>query len=335
MDKIREYLKNPWIALGMGFAIGVVIGLVVLGWWLMPVQWMDAAPAHLREDLKEDYLRMAIDSFSTNMDLEVAKRRWNDLGEEAPLLLAKVEENPGLQSEAAIAAFKSMVTGALLVGEIPTEEAVEGVASPKVWLPWMCGITLLFAAALLGIFYLRKRKGGARPTQVVSPGREPSLDMAESFLSEEEVSQEPPLAQFMTTYELGDDLYDNSFAIDSPSGEFLGECGVGISETIGVGDPKKVSAFELWLFDKNDIQTVTKVCMSAHLFNDEATRERLSAKGEPILVEPGIQIVLETRALQLVARVVDMKYGEGALPPESFFSRVTLEMAVWQNPPVM
>jgi hypothetical protein len=43
-----------------------------------------------------------------------------------------------------------------------------------------------------------------------------------------------------------------------------GECGVGISETIGVGDPKKVTAFEVWLFDKNDIQTVTKVLMSAH-----------------------------------------------------------------------
>ena len=95
------------------------------------------------------------------------------------------------------------------------------------------------------------------------------------------------MAQFMASYRLGDDLFDNSFSIDSPAGEFLGECGVGISETIGVGDPKKVTAFEVWLFDKNDIQTVTKVVMSAHAFNDVAIRQRLEAKGEPVLAEPG------------------------------------------------
>ena len=87
------------------------------------------------------------------------------------------------------------------------------------------------------------------------------------------------MAQFMASYKLGDDLFDDSFSIDFPAGEFLGECGVGISETIGVGDPKKVTAFEVWLFDKNDIQTVTKVLMSAHAFLDEATRLRLACQG--------------------------------------------------------
>jgi hypothetical protein len=136
------------------------------------------------------------------------------------------------------------------------------------------------------------------------------------------------MAQFMASYRLGDDLFDDSFSIDSPSGEFLGECGVGISETVGVGDPKKVSAFEVWLFDKNDIQTVTKVLMSAHAFLDETTRSRLAAKGEPILAEPVSESVLETQTLRLVARVVDMGYGEGALPDHSFFDRMVLELAV-------
>jgi hypothetical protein len=128
---------------------------------------------------------------------------------------------------------------------------------------------------------------------------------------------------------LGDDLFDDSFSIDSPAGEFLGECGIGIAETIGVGEPKRVGSFEVWLFDKNDIQTVTKVLMSAHVYDDEATRQRLAAKGEPVLAEPGSQIALETATLQLAARVVDMSYGEGALPAESFFERLTLELAVW------
>jgi hypothetical protein len=137
------------------------------------------------------------------------------------------------------------------------------------------------------------------------------------------------MVQFMATYKLGDDLFDDSFSIDSPAGEFLGECGVGISEIIGVGEPKKVTAFEVWLFDKNDIQTVTKVLMSAHAFLDETIRQRLESKGDPVLAEPGSEVLLETQTLRLVARVVDMAYGDGALPEQSFLERLLLELAVW------
>jgi hypothetical protein len=145
------------------------------------------------------------------------------------------------------------------------------------------------------------------------------------------MEQEPPISKFVTNYVLGDDLYDDSFSIDSPTSGFLGECGIGISETIGVGDPKKVQAFEVWLFDKNDVQTVTKVLMSTHAFNDAATYQRLQAKGEPFMVERGKQVVLETAALQMVATVTDAEYGQGALPEESYFDRLTLEIEVWQK----
>ncbi len=138
-----------------------------------------------------------------------------------------------------------------------------------------------------------------------------------------------PVGQFMTTYMMGDDLYDDLFSIDLPTGEFLGECGVGISDTVGVGDPKRVSAFEVWLFDKNDIQTVTKVVMSEHAYEDNNIRMRLESKGEPILAEPGKVVLLETATLQLEARIVDMEYGEGAAPDQSFFQRLTLELAIW------
>jgi len=149
--------------------------------------------------------------------------------------------------------------------------------------------------------------------------------------SEQAASGDQPISQFMTTYVLGDDLYDDSFSIDSPTGEFLGECGVGISETIGVGDPKKVTAFEIWLFDKNDIQTVTKILLSKHAYQDNNIKQRLMSKGELILVEPGQQILLETATLQLEAKIQDASYGQGALPDGSFFDRLTLELNVWQK----
>ena len=99
-------------------------------------------------------------------------------------------------------------------------------------------------------------------------------------------------------------LYDELFSIDTQSGDFLGEYGVGVSEIIGVGDPKKVTALEIWLFDKNDIKTATKVLMSAHAFSDGTIRARLEPKGELVLVEPQKQVMLETATLQLLAKLL-------------------------------
>ena len=69
--------------------------------------------------------------------------------------------------------------------------------------------------------------------------------------------------------------------------------------------------------------------MSSHAFDDPETRARLQAKGDLELLKPQEKIVLETETLQLLVTVVDLVYGEGPLPPESFFDRVTLELAVW------
>jgi hypothetical protein len=136
----------------------------------------------------------------------------------------------------------------------------------------------------------------------------------------------------VTTYVLGDDHYDPSFSIELESGEFMGECGVGISETIGAGEPDRVTALEAWLFDKNDIRTVTKVLMSKYAFNDEALRTKLAPKGEPILVREGEDLILETKMLRLRVHVVEVLYGKVDLPPDSFFERLTLELVAWVKP---
>jgi hypothetical protein len=47
------------------------------------------------------------------------------------------------------------------------------------------------------------------------------------------------------------------------------------------------------------------------------------------VVKPQEQVLLETATLQLLATVVDMEYGSGAMPQKSYFERITLELAVW------
>jgi hypothetical protein len=332
MDAIREQLKKPLVVGIAGLVVGIALG-IFYGWVISPVKWTDAAVEHLRPDLQQEYLRMAIDSYAQNRDAELAKKRYADLGPNAADVLNAVMDNPGSQNIETILAFNATVQGGAEVATTP-EGAVatpgEKKAGGSILTMAAVALCLVFLVIAGGAFYLfiwRPRAGGqAEPT--------PAMQAQEAVRQAEWTDYtaqgaEPPTVQFMSSYKFGDDLFDESFSIDSPAGEFLGECGVGISETIGVGEPKKVTAFEVWLFDKNDIQTVTKVLMSAHAFLDEASRQRLTAKGEPILSEPGIETVLETQTLRLVARVVDMGYGEGAVPDSSFFDRLLLELAVW------
>jgi len=244
------------------------------------------------------------------------------------------ENKPETQTEA------TLLPGA--VAETP-EKTSGSKTNLTLLLGVMCVLTI-GVGGLLAFLLLRRKKAaleGEEEVEEAAEGyagedmeyaQETSAGDAAAIISKKRASadsEEPPVVQFMTTYMLGDDLYDDSFSIDAPTGEFLGECGVGISETIGVGDPKKVTAFEVWLFDKNDIQTVTKVLMSNHAFNDPNIRQRLLAKGEPQLVEPGKRILLETASLQMEARIVDASYGGGAMPNNSYFDRLTLELAVW------
>jgi hypothetical protein len=139
-----------------------------------------------------------------------------------------------------------------------------------------------------------------------------------------------PLTQFATTYALGDDRYDMSSSIETPGGDFLGECGVGISETIGAGVPEKVTALEVWVFDKNDVRTVTKVLMSEYAFNDPGIRTKLAPKGDAVLAQPGELIELKTQTLKINARIVDVVYGSGT-PANSYFQQVKLELATWSD----
>ena len=370
MDKIRELLGKPIATLVIGFIVGVIIGLPVLGWGLFPVQWTNAAPNDLRQDLKQDWLRMSIDSYMRNHDKDLAATRYQELGPDASNVLGSLASDPKVNPQD-LQKFSQVVVGTTVQNGtsqpqltiqpgvtntkqltstpvakgtvIPTSIAIFNTTTtpeasstpaaskpaginPIVLLVVFCVLALIIGGALVYVLLLRKRVNKGAPTPATQ-AQELNRNVPKTDFSAE--GQAPPVAQFMTTYMQGDDLYDDSFSIDSPSGEFLGECGVGISDTVGVGDPKKVTAFEVWLFDKNDIQTVTKVLMSEHAFNDQNIRQRLASKGEPILIEPGKHILLETATLQLETRVVDMNYGQGALPENSFFERLTLELAVW------
>jgi hypothetical protein len=369
MDTLIERIQEKWVMATLALILGLVIGLVY-AWGLNPVEWTDATPDRLREDLRVEYLRMAIDSYSINRDVDAAIDRYEQLGEYAEDTLQLVAASPGEVDPTAIQNFSAVVEIMEEPGQAEpvegeeteasepatdattpvVEERPAGSSAMRLILP-VCGATLVLGLLLIGALYLRNRLGEEEEEPFLEPGfdmeedfegrLEPGFDeefdddFADDFSEEEPAYMEEtkavessgePLATFRTIYSLGDDRYDDSFSIESAAGDFLGECGVGIGEIMGAGDPKKVSAFEVWLFDKNDIQTVTKVMLSNYAFKDDETRNRMAAKGDPVLAEPGGTVYLETASLEVEARIVDMKYGSSALPNESFFERMTIEL---------
>ncbi len=339
MDAIRERIKNPLVLGVIGFVLGLIVGLFVIGWWLWPVKWTDATPHELSYEWKVEFLRSAIQAYGQNGNTAEALERYTSLGADAQQAINTIAQDPKGLSNDLLSDFSNVVAAAAPgpatgPATVTTPEATTTAPAAKksalpILLVALCLLILVLVAFLAYMFFFRKRLAGggkqATPEEIAEARRQAG------YTDYTTKGAEPPIGQFMASYKMGDDLFDDSFSIDSASGEFLGECGVGISETIGVGDHKKVTAFEVWLFDKNDIQTVTKVLMSAHAFNDGTIRQRLEAKGEPVLVESGIETVLETQTLQLVARVADMGYGDSAMPEESYFDHVLLELSVWSK----
>lgn len=334
LETVLNFLKRPVVMVTLGVLAGLMVGLII-GWWLWPVEVVNTDPSYMRPELREDYLRMTIDSYRVNGNPNLAMARWNALGQYGPELLNQVRNNPSGLDVGTLAAFSQLTqqVQSPVAGGTPVSPDAAGTAKSPMstagWVLSVTGILFLFFLAAAAIYFLPRllaKRGGGEPT-VSMKANELSRNAEKTDF--EELGLAPPITQTMTTYMLGDDLYDESFSIDTGAGEFLGEYGVGVSEAIGVGDPKKVTALEIWLFDKNDIKTATKVLMTDHAFNDTGIRSRLEPKGELVLAEPQAQILLETATLQLLATVVDLEYGRGPMPQNSYFERITLELAVW------
>jgi hypothetical protein len=320
--------RNLIIAALVGLVLGCLFGWMIMGWWVAPVKW-EWTPAE-----KEQYILMAADSYSLNGDAELAEARLADLDdEEIAEIIARLAATRPQEQQNLINLSLALGLGAT---EVTPQSAAVATAPPTTvkltsslgrTLPTVCGVmTLLLFIAIGGLLITRMLRRREEAKAPASAWQTEISAVAEAMPPLTSMGS-PPLGHFVTTYNLGHDTYDESFSIETPMGEFLGECGVGISETIEAGEPAQVTAFEVWLFDKSDIRTITKVLMSQYAYNDDALRAKLASKGDPVLAELGKDMVLETSSLRVDARVIDMEYDGGAVPSQSHFTKLTVELA--------
>jgi len=325
MQFVVAFLKKlPWVQIAL-FVGGLVLGLL-WGYKIDPIDFVDATPSYLRADLQEDYLRMAIDSYRLNPSPDLAVARWKALGSGAQQAFTNIQTNPQKADPAIIQNYGELIKNVLTSEPEPVNDS--GMTTIQM-VTLGFGILVVLGLVGYGALYLYRLLGKRGGGEVTPTMQAVEISRKAEKTNFEQLGLAPPITQTMTTYVLGDGLDDESFSSDTQAGEFMGEYGVGVSEAIGVGEPKKVTAMEIWLFDKNDIKTATKVLMSKHAFDDPSIRARLEPKGELVVVEPQAQVLLETATLQLLVTIVDLEYGNGALPADSYFDRITLELAIW------
>ena len=353
MDIINQ---RPGLTALVAFIAGLIIGLVVLGWGLFPVQYTGADPSGLFPEYQAIYVRNAAELYAFDNNQEKLRSVLDGWGGDAVACeLAQTSIDPADQQRLIAAATIVNGTGcgsltspgaqATIPGAPPGATAVlpgaETTTGSSSSLPTIL-LLLLLALLLLAVFYVWNR----RRTLMQGVGDE-ELEHTESGASRKSArpasfrpgaaaaaaateARAVPIAKFGTAYTRGHDTYDDSFSIENANGDFLGECGVGISEVIGATTPRNITAFEVWLFDKNDIRTITKVIMSDHAYFDEALKAKLAPKGEPVLARENETIVLETASLIINAEITEMDYGDNAdMPDGSYFERFTIELSAW------
>lgn len=334
MDIILQFMppRKTLVTLLIGSVLGLLLGLAI-GWWWWPVEWTNSTPGNLRSDFQSAYISWVAEQYAANDNLEwvsdeLGAEYWKE-GQLTQTLEQLAQEQSGVKATQ----LRALALALEKATPAPTEPATSG-GTVLNSVAKICGVALLIVLCVAGTLFLfkRLREPGAGPGIAE---RVRGVTMIDDIPSAGQVSWQDgdqPLAQFVTTYALGDDHYDPSFSIELGNGDFVGECGVGIAETIGVGEPSKVTALEAWLFDKNDIRTVTKVLMSDYAFRDDALRTKLAPKGEPVLAGEGKKVILETRGLRMQVRILEAKYGAGDLPPDSFFDKLTVDLAAWVKP---
>lgn len=355
MKKFRTWLVNSYNGIypilrpsipsrGAFFAlvVGVLVGLI-WAYSLAPTVYYDADPSTLERGWQDEWVSLLADRYTLATVAGVPSPEFEAQIVSSLSFVAnptEIVDRLGIQD----GGFRALAQQAE-PGRPAPRPNTPGNLLPFIVAPLVMIVLYFIVSVLWGLLIrdllvepiIKRLRGG---TQVSDEATQRTIDAIRMAKQAEKLAQGTaadstlgePVIRKMSVYLAGRGQYDESFSIEDASDMFLGECGATIAETIGAGEPEKVTAVEVWLFDKEDyVRTVTKVLVSEYAYNDPALRSKLETKGELVLVQPGAAAILETNTLRMQARVVDMSYGTGPLPANSYFDRFTLELAVWQR----
>lgn len=344
------------VAIG-AFATGLLIGWLLIGWWIWPVTWANALPVDLSPEYRRTYVVGIAYAFQATGDVERARREMEALGggvaqrqalEEALTAASPADRDALIELERALQL-------PLLPRPVPS---LRGGSS---WGPLLLGLLLgmsligLGAAAFYGVKsgwvsariadWAHLFVSGSRPEP--APSVKPVVDVVprvevipetiglggegKPAAPEQGLRLREKLGSFTPTFRRGVEEYTENFDLASPDGsEYAGDCGMGVSETLE-GDDDRVTALEVWLFDKSDIRTQTCVLASEYAHSDPVLRKHLSNHGLEVPARPGEAFTIEGQSLVLVGKVLSVTYADVGQPPQSVFEEVKVSLEVYRK----
>lgn len=325
----------------LAFFIGLIAAYII---W--PISYYDGDPSQLEQSWQNEWVRLLADRYAA---VTANATTGPEFDQSIIILLSAVDDPVGIVDAQGITVpgFRELAVQASPGKSAPPRPSLIGNL-----LPFIIGAVVLTVLtviiSLVGklLIYpnliepvIKRMRGEVGVSDEATQRTIDAMRAAREAEAKAKASAAPVDAQFgqpvtrkMSVYLMGRGQYDDSFEIEDADGMFLGECGAAISETIGEGEPPKVTAIEIWLFDKEDfVRTLTGVLATEHAFNDPAIRSKLETKGDIVLMQPNAVVTLDTNSLRLQARIVEMEYGQGPVPPNSFLQKATIEIAVWRK----
>jgi len=365
---IQVVQKSLILGAVVGILLGCIVGAGLVGLYIRqnpPVYAGGAYPGELTPNYQDHFLAMVIDSYIVNRQPEIAQERLKTFAEATKIralgrwsaiyvasgrapeaeavnelaVALKNAENWSPETISAVATelaaefqndsarAQAVTSFASALGQVP----LAGQPAPATPLPaqaaapasaggfsWQSALLCCLGLALIGliafVLYQRlwaRKKTAAEPQQIWDSG-----------------GMAGPLKSWSGTYNLGQDNFDEFFTIETPDGAFLGESGIGIMDSIPNTSPKQVTTFDVGLFDKTDITTLSRVVMSEGAYNNPAARSKIEAnpQAKAVLAEPGKEFTLETSALRVEAKIEEMAYGGGG---NNFFEKLKMRLDVF------
>jgi hypothetical protein len=349
-DRNRSYLLVV-----VAFIVGLLIGWFVLGWGLAPVQWSNAQLQDLRPEDQQMFVATQAEAFAQTQDSRKAIERLQMLGTQQHV--AEVAAEVVQQAEAAgdvvsadrVRSLAASLNLALPGASIPADQTVASLTDDEPQgesnLVTVLGLALLAGGIALAAWLLLRSRSA-------EPEEEPVEFMTEPLVAEEQPVFRPgrpatppvvpapapgPAAgrssagqEFSAVFSQGDVAYDQSFDIEGSDGSYWGECGMSMSEMVQ-GDPERATALEVWLFDKSDIRTVTKVLMSDYAYGNQALREKLSSRGDAVLLAPDLGFVLDAQTLRLMGKIVELEYDDSQAPARGTIRKLRVQLRVMRQ----
>jgi hypothetical protein len=100
-NKFADLIKRSQsYLLGLTFVAGLLLGWIIIGWWLWPVQWANSEPWHLRPRHQRMFVRLVAEDYWQTSDIYRAREALAGWDEEALAeLLAKTENQAASPEE--------------------------------------------------------------------------------------------------------------------------------------------------------------------------------------------------------------------------------------------